>query len=77
MQNLDNVWGSPFAMSRTDAQNGVNIIFNAIWKTHSRACFIQIAFETNLMYTYMISFEYERKLSVTEIEYIYPLSVQL
>jgi hypothetical protein len=30
MQNLGNVyiWGSPFAMSRTDAQNGVDIIFN-------------------------------------------------
>jgi hypothetical protein len=30
MQNLGNVyiWGSPFVMSRTDAQNGVDIIFN-------------------------------------------------
>ena len=30
MQNLVNVyiWGSPFVMSRTDAQNGVDIIFN-------------------------------------------------
>ena len=29
MQNLGNVyiWGSPFVMSRTDAQNGVDIIF--------------------------------------------------
>jgi hypothetical protein len=29
MQNLGNVyiWGSPFVMSRTDAQNGVEIIF--------------------------------------------------
>jgi hypothetical protein len=23
-----NIWGSPFVMSRTDAQNGVDIIFN-------------------------------------------------
>jgi hypothetical protein len=32
MQNLGNVyiWGSPFVMSRTDAQNGVDIIFNLI-----------------------------------------------
>ena len=31
MQNLGNVyiWGSHFVMSRTDAQNGVDIIFNA------------------------------------------------
>jgi hypothetical protein len=30
MQNLGNIyiWGSPFVMSRTDAQNGVDIIFN-------------------------------------------------
>ena len=30
MQNLGNVyiWGYPFVMSRTDAQNGVDIIFN-------------------------------------------------
>jgi hypothetical protein len=32
MQNLGNVyiwdWGSPFVMSRTDVQNGVDIIFN-------------------------------------------------
>ena len=30
MQNVDNVyiWGSPFDKSRTDAQNGVDIIFN-------------------------------------------------
>jgi hypothetical protein len=29
MQSLGNVyiWGSPFVMSRTDAQNGVDIIF--------------------------------------------------
>jgi hypothetical protein len=39
MQNLGNVyiWGSPFAMSRTDAQNGVDIIFNikqaTFWST--------------------------------------------
>jgi hypothetical protein len=32
MQNMGNVyiWGSPFVMSRTDAQNGVDIIFNEI-----------------------------------------------
>jgi hypothetical protein len=31
MQNLGNVyiWGSPFVMSRTDAQNGVDIIFKS------------------------------------------------
>jgi hypothetical protein len=31
MQNLGNVyiWGSPFVMSRTDAQNGADIIFNS------------------------------------------------
>jgi hypothetical protein len=30
MQNLGNVyiWGSPFVMSSTDAQNGVETIFN-------------------------------------------------
>jgi hypothetical protein len=32
MQNLGNVyiWGSPFVMSRTDAQNGVDIIFKVL-----------------------------------------------
>jgi hypothetical protein len=32
MQNLGNVyiWGSAFVMSRTDAQNGVDIIFNQL-----------------------------------------------
>jgi hypothetical protein len=35
MQNLGNVyiWGSPFVMSRTDAQNGVDII--ACTKPHA------------------------------------------
>jgi hypothetical protein len=32
MQNLGHVyiWGSPFVMSRTDAQNGVDIIFKSV-----------------------------------------------
>jgi hypothetical protein len=36
MQYLGNVyiWGSPFVMSRTDAQNGVGIIFKPVF--HSR-----------------------------------------
>jgi hypothetical protein len=38
MQNLGNVyiWGFPFVMSRTDAQNRVDIIFNYI--IHSTTC---------------------------------------
>jgi hypothetical protein len=34
MKNLGNfyIWGSPFVMRRTDAQNGVDIIFNTALK---------------------------------------------
>ena len=36
MQNLGNVyiWGSPFVMSRTDAQNGVDSIFKFKFYTY-------------------------------------------
>jgi hypothetical protein len=40
MQNLSNVciWGSPFVMSRTDAQNAVEIIFKMLFLNPLNAC---------------------------------------
>jgi hypothetical protein len=64
MQNLGNVyiWGSPFVLSRTDAQNGVEIIFKntlnfSSWPNSRQYCNSMENFDTKKLRKLTINVE--------------------